>query len=449
MNKGLFLLPNETLNELAKIKVFTQKPSVDSMTMALHNAWLLVEPDDGRHLVQQRVNGSRVRGWLLRPGWDEDGSTLSPSGGDSETNTCGSRVSDVSGVSGKKQRNVFECDSDEPSLPRENTKYAGDNGDSGDSKHNNGTTDTGFSSNSSVSSSVSTRDGNGDKPDDQVPTTEIDKQLRLAHERQQAKEEHFNKVAEKLTKPLPRENTKYAGDNGDSGDSKHNNGTTDTGFSSNSSVSSSVSTRDGNGDKPDDQVPTTEIDKQLRLAHERQQAKEEHFNKVAEKLTKPLPRENTKYAGDNGDSGDSKHNNGTTDTGFSSNSSVSSSVSTRDGNGDKPDDQVPTTEIDKQLRLAHERQQAKEEHFNKVAEKLTKPRKAEIQEPGDLNERLRQAIIRDSGMRSDGKIDPDPIAAEIGVSVDFVCNELLRRGYQEVKENGSIYYKKPPSGAKA
>src|SRR5271157_3098593 len=40
MDKGLFLLPNETLNELAKIKVFTQKPSVDSMTMALHNAWL-------------------------------------------------------------------------------------------------------------------------------------------------------------------------------------------------------------------------------------------------------------------------------------------------------------------------------------------------------------------------------------------------------------------------
>lgn len=63
---GLFLLPTETLNELNKIRAFTQQPTVSSMTAALNAAGYLVA--DGRHLKKRvSLNGSQVRGWLIGP----------------------------------------------------------------------------------------------------------------------------------------------------------------------------------------------------------------------------------------------------------------------------------------------------------------------------------------------------------------------------------------------
>lgn len=73
--KGLFLLPNETLAELEKIRVFTQKPTVDSMTKALHCKGLLVK--DGEHLkYRSYVNTKRVRGWMISQRWQEKGQTI-------------------------------------------------------------------------------------------------------------------------------------------------------------------------------------------------------------------------------------------------------------------------------------------------------------------------------------------------------------------------------------
>ena len=67
-DEGLFLLPNETLSELDKLKVFTQKPTVDSMSKALDDAGKLIRDKDGEHrLIARRVSGKLVRGWLLLP----------------------------------------------------------------------------------------------------------------------------------------------------------------------------------------------------------------------------------------------------------------------------------------------------------------------------------------------------------------------------------------------
>lgn len=67
-DKGLFLLPNEILAELDKHKVFTKKPTVDSMTKALYDAGKLVIDKDKKHRqIVRRVNGQRLRGWLLLP----------------------------------------------------------------------------------------------------------------------------------------------------------------------------------------------------------------------------------------------------------------------------------------------------------------------------------------------------------------------------------------------
>jgi hypothetical protein len=66
--EGLFLLPAETLAELEKSRIFTQKPSVDSMTKALNEKGALIKSPDGKHLkVERRINRVKVRGWLLSP----------------------------------------------------------------------------------------------------------------------------------------------------------------------------------------------------------------------------------------------------------------------------------------------------------------------------------------------------------------------------------------------
>lgn len=65
---GLFLLPNETLAEMDKLRVFTQKPTVDSLTKALAaNGVLLRNVAENRSgwRFQRHINNSKPYGWLL------------------------------------------------------------------------------------------------------------------------------------------------------------------------------------------------------------------------------------------------------------------------------------------------------------------------------------------------------------------------------------------------
>ena len=66
MPEGIWLMPIETLNELSKIRTFTQMPNEDSMTVALDREGLLVHSSDGRKKYQISMNGAKVRGWYVK-----------------------------------------------------------------------------------------------------------------------------------------------------------------------------------------------------------------------------------------------------------------------------------------------------------------------------------------------------------------------------------------------
>ncbi|MFZ2470553.1 MAG: hypothetical protein WAW52_01295 [Methanothrix sp.] len=66
MPDGVWLMPIETLNELSKIKTFTQIPNEDSMTVALDREGLLIHSSDNRRKYQISMNGAKVRGWYVK-----------------------------------------------------------------------------------------------------------------------------------------------------------------------------------------------------------------------------------------------------------------------------------------------------------------------------------------------------------------------------------------------
>ena len=66
---GLFLLPDMVLSEMNKLNVFTQRPTVDSMTKALAAKGVLLKADTKTHKgwrIRRRINNSNLYGWLLR-----------------------------------------------------------------------------------------------------------------------------------------------------------------------------------------------------------------------------------------------------------------------------------------------------------------------------------------------------------------------------------------------
>ena len=65
MPEGVWLMPIETLNELSRIKAFTQMPNEDSMTVALEREGLLIHSADGKK-YQISMNGAKVRGWYVK-----------------------------------------------------------------------------------------------------------------------------------------------------------------------------------------------------------------------------------------------------------------------------------------------------------------------------------------------------------------------------------------------
>lgn len=66
MPEGVWLSPLETLNELGKIKTFTQVPTVASMTDALDHADLLIHTTDRKKKYVVKMNGATVRGWYVK-----------------------------------------------------------------------------------------------------------------------------------------------------------------------------------------------------------------------------------------------------------------------------------------------------------------------------------------------------------------------------------------------
>jgi hypothetical protein len=66
MPDGLFLLPTETLNELGKIKAFSQQPTIDSITQALQEKNFLIPDKDGHLKYRCRLNDGNPRGWYIK-----------------------------------------------------------------------------------------------------------------------------------------------------------------------------------------------------------------------------------------------------------------------------------------------------------------------------------------------------------------------------------------------
>jgi len=70
MPDGMWLMPDATLAEMGKLKIFTQIPTEESMTTALFRAGYLIcktNPDGTqRKKYQVSLNGAKVRGWYVK-----------------------------------------------------------------------------------------------------------------------------------------------------------------------------------------------------------------------------------------------------------------------------------------------------------------------------------------------------------------------------------------------
>jgi hypothetical protein len=62
---GLFIIPEIALPEMVKLQMFSQIPTVDSMSKALDAAGYLIKIRKGRRLVQRRFRNTPTRGWLI------------------------------------------------------------------------------------------------------------------------------------------------------------------------------------------------------------------------------------------------------------------------------------------------------------------------------------------------------------------------------------------------
>jgi hypothetical protein len=65
-DKGLFIIPGIALDTLTKKGVFDQIPTTDSMTRSLDEIEALVKPNSSYVKYELRINGSKVRGWMIK-----------------------------------------------------------------------------------------------------------------------------------------------------------------------------------------------------------------------------------------------------------------------------------------------------------------------------------------------------------------------------------------------
>jgi hypothetical protein len=118
----LFLIPDQTLKVLKSLGVFSQIPTIGSITDALAQAKFITEKD-GRKRVQQRVNDSRPRGWLIpRDKLPIDNDSF----GDDENDTLRHIVT-KSPPSPPKKQNIYEGKLE--NSEKKNDENTGDNGD--------------------------------------------------------------------------------------------------------------------------------------------------------------------------------------------------------------------------------------------------------------------------------------------------------------------------------
>jgi len=100
-----FSAATETLNELTKIRAFSQQPTIDSITQGLYEKGLLIPDPDGKHLKRRmRFNGGNPRGWyIVFP--SKNGAF--PQGGNSKTDSGGSSVPTSTVPTGKERKKFF------------------------------------------------------------------------------------------------------------------------------------------------------------------------------------------------------------------------------------------------------------------------------------------------------------------------------------------------------
>jgi len=162
MDKGLFLLPAETLNELMKIKAFNQQPTIDSITQALSEKDLLVLGED-RHLKYRcRLNGGNPRGWYIKAEAFPLNSEVIPQYGNAKNDNNKPTVPTFPLIPQKKNENISEKNLgdfvDQQKKLNENT---GNSGNSGNIDSIDRLDDSDFDSKVSVPMSVPTKEKSG------------------------------------------------------------------------------------------------------------------------------------------------------------------------------------------------------------------------------------------------------------------------------------------------
>lgn len=85
MPEGICVLPSQTLSALDRIRIFTQIPTVESMTMALDRENLLIYDKEGRNKYQMKINGGKTRGWYIKMDGTPNEDTPYPPNGDQKT----------------------------------------------------------------------------------------------------------------------------------------------------------------------------------------------------------------------------------------------------------------------------------------------------------------------------------------------------------------------------
>jgi hypothetical protein len=157
MERGLFLMPTETLNELMKIKAFNQQPTIDSITQALNEKRLLIH-ETGKLLNRQRINGTRVYGWYIRasPPHRGEGKGDAPhtegGKGDAKNDSIESIVPSGPPIPREKERKIFSYENQNKTSEKIFSENREDKGDKGDREREEREIDSDYHSNNSAKS---------------------------------------------------------------------------------------------------------------------------------------------------------------------------------------------------------------------------------------------------------------------------------------------------------
>jgi|GEM_PF-828164 len=109
---GLFLFPEETLSLLKQLGVFTQIPSIESITKALKEENLLRPSSKKQVLNVTKIDNKKVRGWWLVPSWNASIECDDDDPRESDEDSCGTEKSDSIGLKSRR-----------PAVPQRNELY--------------------------------------------------------------------------------------------------------------------------------------------------------------------------------------------------------------------------------------------------------------------------------------------------------------------------------------